>query len=188
MRRPGRVGTTRMRDTGARQVSADGNAAVTGERSQMESFTQGMRLLHARQFQQAQEFFRAAQGGPDRTVAQRAGIHALTCERLFESAGLKLSTADDHYNYAVTLLNARELAAAQVHLELALEADATADHVLYALAACQSLAGDFQRAYTNLRRAIDLQPRNRRAAREDTDFSVAMELPLFRLLCENKKP
>ena len=57
-----------------------------------------------------------------------------------------------------------------------------ADHVLYALGACQSLAGDLRGAYENLRRAIDLQPNNRRAARQDPDFSAAIERPMFRRL------
>jgi tetratricopeptide (TPR) repeat protein len=155
---------------------------------QMQCFEEGMRLFHARKFQQARESFRRAMGGPDRAVTHRAGLHAQMCEQRLESAGPVLNTPEEHYNYAVTLINSRDLAGAQKHLRAALGADSTADHVLYALAACQSLGGDLQAAYENLKRAIDLQPRNRLAARQDPDFAAMAEHPAFiRLLYPDRK-
>jgi tetratricopeptide (TPR) repeat protein len=156
--------------------------------SQMESFEEGMRQFHARRFQPASESFLRAMRGPDRAVAHRAGLHARICEQRLASAGPVLRTPEEHYNYAVTLINSRELAPAQEHLRAALEADAAADHVLYALAACQSLGGDLHTAYENLKRAIDLQPRNRLAARQDPDFAALAGHPAFhRLLYPDKK-
>jgi tetratricopeptide (TPR) repeat protein len=147
--------------------------------SQMESFEEGMRLFHARKFQQARELFHGAMGGPDCAVTHRAGLHARMCEQRLESAGLVLNTPEDHYNYAITLINSRDLGGAQKHLRAALDADSTAEHVLYALAACQSLGGDLPAAYENLKRAIDLQPRNRLAARQDPDFAAMADHPAF---------
>jgi tetratricopeptide (TPR) repeat protein len=176
-----------------------GRAATTGKTgsaappretgpSQMESFEEGMRLFHARKFQEAREYFLQAMRGPDRAVTHRAGLHARMCEQRLESARLVLNTPEEHYNYAITLINSRDLAAAQKHLRAALDADSTADHVLYALAACQSLGGDLQAAYENLKRAIDLQPRNRLAARQDPDFAAMAEHPAFtRLLYPDRK-
>ena len=112
----------------------------------MESFEEGMRLFHARQFQQAREFFL------QRPCAGRTAPWptARDCMRACASSAwnlpaLVLNTPEEHYNYAITLINSRDLAAAQKHLRAALDAEPTADHVLYALAACQSLAGDLQR-------------------------------------------
>ena len=172
------------------QDRKNGQAEPSRERgpSQMQSFEEGMRLFHARQFQPARESFLRAMGGTDRAVAHRAGLHARICEQRLESAGPVLNTPEEHYNYAVTLINSRDLAAAQIHLRAALEADAAADHVLYALAACQSLGGDLHAAYENLKRAIDLQPRNRLAARQDPDFAAMAGQPAFhRLLYPDKK-
>jgi hypothetical protein len=42
--------------------------------------------------------------------------------------------------------------------------------VHYALALCKGLSGDIDGACENLRRAIDLEPRNRISARQDADF------------------
>jgi len=147
-----------------------------------------MRLFHVRQFQQARDVFLGAQRGPDRAVAHRAELHARMCERRLGAPAVVLNTPEEHYNYAVTLINSRDLAGAQRHLRAALEADPAADHVLYALAACQSLAGDLPAAYENLKRAIDLQPRNRLAARQDPDFAAMADHQAFaRLLYPDKK-
>jgi tetratricopeptide (TPR) repeat protein len=155
---------------------------------QMESFEEGIRLFHARKFQQAREIFLQAMGGPDRAVTHRAGLHARMCEQRLESAGVVLNTPEEHYNYAITLINSRDLAGAKDHLRAALDANPTAEHVLYALAACLSLGGDLQAAYENLKRAIDLQPRNRLAARQDPDFAAMAEHPAFiRLLYPERK-
>jgi len=167
-----------------------GSAAPSRETgpSQMESFEEGMRLFHARQFQQARESFLRATGGQDRAVTHRAGLHARMCEQRLESARPVQYTPEEHYNYAITLINSRDLAKAQKHLRAALDADSTADHVLYALAACHSLGGDLQAAYENLKRAIDLQPRNRLAARQDPDFAAMAEHPAFtRLLYPDRR-
>lgn len=172
------------------QESKNGQAAQPRETgpSQMESFEEGMRRFHARQYQPARESFLRATGGTDRAVAHRAGLHAHICEQRLQSAGLVLNTPEEHYNYAITLINSRDLATAQKHLRTALEADPAADHVLYALAACQSLGGDLQSAYENLKRAIDLQPRNRLAARQDPDFTPMAGQPTFhRLLYPDRK-
>jgi tetratricopeptide (TPR) repeat protein len=155
---------------------------------QMEAFEEGMRRFHARQFQQAREFFLAAMDGQDRAVSHRAGLHARMCEQRLQSSCPVLNTPEEHYNYAVTLINSRDLVTAQTHLRAALAADSTAEHVLYALAACQSLSGDLPAAYENLKRAIDLQPRNRLAARQDPDFAAMSGHPAFaRLLYPDKK-
>jgi tetratricopeptide (TPR) repeat protein len=154
----------------------------------MESFEEGMRMFHARQFRQAREFFLLAADGQDRAVTHRAGLHARMCEQRLDSAGPVLNTPEEHYNYAITLINSRDLPAAQKHLRAALDADSAADHVLYALAACQSLSGELQAGYENLKRAIDLQPRNRLAARQDPDFAGMSQHPAFsRLLYPDRK-
>ena len=176
---------------GGRRVTAGAKAPAAppaAGRSQMDSFEEGMRLFHARHFRQARELFAAAMDGPDRAVAHRADLQVRMCERRLETPAVVLKTPDDHYNYAVTLINSRDLAAAREHLRTALDADPSADHVLYALAACQSLAGDLPGAYENLKRAIDLQPRNRLAARQDPDFAALVDQPAFaRLLYPDRK-
>jgi len=183
----GKNGQTARRPAAAGKMSSRTPVSAQGP-SQMESFEEGMRLFHARQFKEARESFLPATRGPDRAVSHRASLHVNMCERRLESSGIVLNTPEEHYNYAVTLINSRDLATAQKHLRSALEADPMADHVLYALASCQSLSGDLQQAYENLKRAIDLQPRNRLAARQDPDFAAMSDHQGFvRLLYPDRK-
>lgn len=173
---------------GSNGQAAPHAAAGSQRLSQMESFGEGMRLFHTRQLGPARELFLAASRGPDRAVSHRAVLHARMCESRLDSPNVPLNTPEDHYNYAITLINSRDYNVAQEHLRAALEAEPSADHVLYALAACQGLAGDLQGAYENLKRAIDLQPRNRLAARQDPDFApFAGQTAFARLLYPNKK-
>jgi tetratricopeptide (TPR) repeat protein len=173
-----------FRENGAVGRAPDKGNAVDGvrkpDRNQMECFEEGIRLFQAHQYHQALEQFQAAERGADRAVAHVAATRSRMCEGRLEAPVVELKTVEDHYNYAVTLMNMRELGAAQKHLQIALQADPAADHVLYALGACQSLAGDFQGAYENLRRAIAIRPCYRRAARADPDFSASIESPMFR--------
>jgi len=161
---------------------------TSGAPDQLQIYEAGIRLFHSGSFREARELFRKVLSGPDRGVAHRADLHARMCERRLEQPLVLPQTAEEHYNYGVALINARELAAAREHLQAALAMDATADHVYYALALCYGLAGDLPGAYENLKRAIELQPRNRIAARQDADFAIfANQPPLDRLLYPDRR-
>ena len=128
---------------------------------QMEVFESAIKLFHARKFREARERFLASMRGGDRGIADKSELHVRMCDRRLEEQALVLRTPDEHYDYAVTLINERKLPAARHHLLKALEQQPEADHIYYALALCDGLSGDLQGAYENLRRAIEIQPRNR---------------------------
>ena len=177
---PARPGTTRDSGAAAVQISAAQN--------QLARFEAGMKLFHARKLQEARGDFAAAAEGPERDVAQRARLHIAMCDRRLPQAGVSLRSAEDYYNYGVALLNTRNVQEARGHLEKALQLSPGADHIHYALAAAQALAGDLAGAHQNLKRAIELEPRNRTLARQDVDFApVANQPPFDTLLHPEKK-
>jgi tetratricopeptide (TPR) repeat protein len=99
------------------------------------------------------------------------------CELRIDQAAPALKTAEDHYNWGVALLNQRRLREAEAHLEEALRLAPQGDHIHYALALSRGLGGDILRASQYLRRAIELQPRNRGLARNDPDFAGLLHQP-----------
>ena len=104
-------------------------------------------------------------------------------------AEVKLSTAEDHFNYGVERLNARDVDLALHHLGRALAMQPDADHVLYTMALCCGFAGDGNGACENLKRAIDLEPRNRILARQDPEFTaLAAQFPGLRALLWRNLP
>ena len=147
-----------------------------------------MRLFHEHKLAEARGKFLEAAEGPERDISNRARLRSAMCDRRTQEPAVSLSTPEDYYNYGVALMNARNLEEARRHLERALDLAPDADHVYYALALSQGLSGDLDGAYANLKRAIELEPRNRISARQDVDFApLAHHPPLSALLYPEKK-
>jgi tetratricopeptide (TPR) repeat protein len=171
--------------------SRDGAVAVAqplDSAKQLSSFEAAMKLFHARKLQEARALFETAAAGPERDVAQRARLHIAMCDRRLQQAAVNLHSAEDHYNYGIAMINVRKIAEARSHLEQALQMAPGTDHIHYALALAQALAGDVGNAHENLRKAIELEPRNRIMARQDADFApLANQPPFDTLLYPEKK-
>ena len=180
-------------ETSKTQPAATGRSGAAAapqagnSQDQFAAFEAAVRLFHARQFKEARELFLRAVPGPERDVAHRAQLHATMCERRLQQAPVSLRTAEDHYNYAIALLNTRQIDEARKHLEQALQLSPDADHIFYALAVAQALAGDANGAHEHLKRAIELEPRNRIMARQDGDLAALAGQPPFQALLYPEK-
>src|ERR1039457_4904023 len=159
------------------------NAAPT----QFAAFEAAMKLFHARKLTEARVLFQQAATGAGRDVAQRAQLHIAMCDRRLQQTTVSFGTAQECYNYGVALIKARNVAEARTHLEKALAIAPGSDHIHYALALAQALSGDLAAAHENLRRAIELQPRNRLIARHDADFAPPAIQAAFRSLLYPEK-
>ena len=155
--------------------------------TQLNNFEAAMKLFHTRNLSEARELFQQAVEGPERDVANRARMHIAMCDRRLQQPTVSLRTAEDYYNYGVALLNTRKVAEARIHLEKALLIAPASDHIHYALAAALALDGDSPGAYENLKRAIELEPRNRLMARQDADLAHLADQPPFDALLYPEK-
>ena len=183
-------GRAKRRGAEAGREAAE-SAAVAAARAQaqaqLKSFEQGIKLLHAGKYGDAKPLFAQAASGPNREMAHNADLHVRMCDRRLEKPALEFRGIEDRYNYAIAMINVRNLPAAVEQLQAALRIDPRADHVHYGLALCRGLSGDLAGAYENLKRAIELNPRNRLAARQDADFSgISNQSPLRELLYPEK--
>jgi tetratricopeptide (TPR) repeat protein len=158
-------------------------APPSGAKLQYDAFGRAIQLLNKRNFREAKEMFEKARQGPSLEIAANAATHIRMCERRLAAPLPEPKSAEDHYNYAIALINLRNLEQARRHLDIALPMEPRADHVHYAMAVCQALSGDAQGAYDSLKRAIELQPRNRMVARQDSDLDGITHPPrISRLL------
>jgi tetratricopeptide (TPR) repeat protein len=182
---------TNLEATKGQKAGAAARAAAAesqqNSQKQLASFESAMKLFHARKFKEARELFLTAAQGSERDVAHRAQLHAMMCERRLEQTKVNLHTAEDYYNYGIALLNTRKLEDARTHLERALVMAPDADHVFYALAVAQALSGDATGAHDHLKRAIELEPKNRLMARQDGDFSTLSSQATFQALLYPEK-
>jgi hypothetical protein len=150
---------------------------------QLKVYEQAIQLFSQRKLAEARVRFLEAAKGPAPHISDRARSYVQVCERRTSAIQVKLSTAEDHFNYGVERLNARDVDLAKHHLGRALSLQPDADHVLFTLALCCGLAGDGIGACENLKRAIDLEPRNRILARQDPEFAaLAAQFPGLRAL------
>jgi tetratricopeptide (TPR) repeat protein len=163
--------------------TSDAPAAPSGFDLQLKVYENAIRLFSERKLGEARERFMEAAKGPAAQIADKARSYAQICERRTMTVELHLKTAEDHFNVGVERLNARDVEQAKLHFGRALSIKPDADHILYTMALCCGLAGDGNGACENLKRAIDLEPRNRILARQDPEFTaLAMQLPGLRAL------
>jgi tetratricopeptide (TPR) repeat protein len=151
-------------------------------KTQYKNFETAIQLLHKKSFREAMEMFEKARQGPSREIASNAALHVRICERRLAAPAPEPKSAEEHYNYAVALINLRNLEQARRHLGVALQMEPRADHVHYAMGVCLGLSGDASGAYDSLKRAIELQPRNRMVARQDSDLDGICNQPRLRRL------
>lgn len=152
-------------------------------KEQAELFEKAIALFHTREFAKARVLFERATDGPVIEMGHSARMHARICERRLSRVEPALTTAEEHYDYAIALMNQRQLEAARQHLETAAGMKPGADHVYYALALCHALRGEPNQVYANLSRAIEIDPRNRGRALRDPDFGdLSRRPPLSDLL------
>jgi hypothetical protein len=181
--------TTKKKTPAASTKSAAGTATRSvpeppspGE-IQLKLYEQAVQLFAQRKWDEARARFVEVASGPAPHISDKARSYAQICERRTNSSEVKPATAEDHFNYGVERLNARDVEQAMVHLGRALSMKPDADHVLYTMALCCGFAGDGNGACENLKRAIDLEPRNRILARQDPEFTaLASQFPGLRAI------
>jgi len=153
-----------------------------GAKEQSDLFAKAIHRFHQRKFKDALELFETAASGPAVEVSHSARTHARICRQRIESAAPDPVTAEDPSNYAIALLNEKKADLAEEHLRAAAKLAPRQDHVLYALAVCHAVRGDAHKAYEDLKRAIEIHPRNRSQARSDPDFADLLRHPAFKQL------
>jgi Tfp pilus assembly protein PilF len=150
---------------------------------QLKTWDAAVQLFSQRRYDEAASLFRDAANGPAVHVADKARSYGQICERQNAKAQVEFRSAEDHFYYGVERLNARDLAQARVHLSQALRLQPEGDHIFYTMALCCGFSGDEKGACENLKRAIDLEPKNRVMAKQDSEFtSLAQQFPALRAL------
>jgi tetratricopeptide (TPR) repeat protein len=142
--------------------------------------------FNRRKFARALPLFEQAAEGPQVALGDRARVYAQICRQRTEENKIQLRNAEDYYNYGVKLLNDRELDDAAAHLSEALRRNPKAAHAHYATAVLHALNRNNAGVYDSLKKAIELDPKNRHLALHDSDLLVVKRDPaIFQLLHSN---
>ena len=106
-------------------------------------------------------------------------MYIATCRRQIDKAQLQFETPEEHYDFAVSLLNTGYFDEARGQFSDILLEHPDADYVFYGLAVLEAITGRTQECLNNLAQAIELNPRNRLQARVDNDFQNIVDDPRF---------
>jgi tetratricopeptide (TPR) repeat protein len=145
----------------------------------VQSYESGLRALQEHKFEKAKGHLQKVLSGPNKSLVDRAQVHILACNKHLETLALQFKTTEEHYDYAVSLINVGDYVTAREHLDKLLKQNPKADFVLYGLAALHCLTGHVEESLTTLNEAIKIKPALRFQARNDTDFQNLAEDPRF---------
>src|SRR5437879_10967111 len=101
----------------------------------LQSYEAGLRAMQEHKFDKAKPHFQKVVAGPSRELGDRASVHLNTCNQHLErSAATQFKTTEEHYDYAVSLMNVGDYVTAREHLDKLLKQAPKADYVIYGLA------------------------------------------------------
>ena len=146
----------------------------------LQSYEAGLRAMQEHKFDKAKPHFQKVIAGPSKELADRASVHLNTCNQHLERTTVtQFKTPEEHFDYAVSLMNLGDYVSAREHLEKLQKQNPKADYVAYGMAALDCLTGHVEDSLKRLDEALRLNPQLRFQARNDSDFQNLAEDPRF---------
>jgi len=145
----------------------------------IQNYETGLRALQEHKFDKAKTHLQKVIGSPSKELADRASVHINTCNQHLDKVIAQFKSPEEHFDYAVSLMNVGDYVQAREHLEKLQKQSPKADYVIYGLAALDCMTGHVEDSLRNLDAAIRLNPALRFQARNDSDFQNLAEDPRF---------
>ena len=145
----------------------------------VQNYEAGLRAMQEHKFDKAKSYLQKVVSGPSKELADRASVHLNACNQQTEKAATQFKSTEEHYDYAISLMNLGDYVGAREHLEKLSKQSPKADYVAYGLAALDCLTGHVEDSLRHLNDAIRLNPGLRFQARNDSDFQNLVEDPRF---------
>jgi tetratricopeptide (TPR) repeat protein len=145
----------------------------------VQNYEAGLRAMQEHKFDKAKAHLQKVVAGPSIELADRARTHLCTCNQHLERVTTQFKTPEEHFDFAISLMNVGDYVSAREHLEKLNKQNPKADYVAYGLAALDCLTGRVEDALKHLDEAIRLNRSLRFQARNDSDFQNLSEDPRF---------
>jgi tetratricopeptide (TPR) repeat protein len=146
----------------------------------LQSYEAGLRSMQEHKFDKAKPHFQKVLTGPSKELSDRATVHLNICNQHLErSTANQFKTPEEHFDYAVSLMNVGDYVTAREHLDKLQKQNAKADYVVYGLAALDCLTGHVEDSLRRLDEALKLNAALRFQARNDSDLQNLAEDPRF---------
>jgi tetratricopeptide (TPR) repeat protein len=147
----------------------------------LRAFEQAVKIFNRRQYAEAKAMFENLQPRfPNEVeIIARAQTYIQVCNQKLAHTPSVPRNADELYDRGVFALNIGDFTQARTFFEKALRLRPDEPHLLYSLAATHAQTGSHDQAIDYLRRSIQIQPRFRSQALNDSDFSGLRENKQF---------
>jgi len=145
----------------------------------VQNYEAGLKALQAHKYDKAKTCFEKVVAGASPELADRAQVHLASCNQQMTRAATNFKTAEEQFDYAVSLMNMGDYVTARENFETLGTKYPKLDFIWYGMAALNCLTGRFPEAISNLGEAIRLNPANRFQARNDSDFRNLADDPRF---------
>ncbi|HYL92091.1 MAG TPA: tetratricopeptide repeat protein [Alphaproteobacteria bacterium] len=145
----------------------------------VQNYEAGLKAMQEHKFEKAKAMLEKIMNGGPRELADRARMHLSTCNQQLANSATTFKTQEEHFDYAVSLMNFGQYEQARGHMEKILKQNPKSDFAFYGLAVLDCLTGQVEGSLKNLNEAIRLNPQNRFQARNDSDFHNMADDPRF---------
>ncbi len=145
----------------------------------VQNYETGLKAMQEHKFDKAKSLLEKIIANGPKELSDRARVHLSTCNQQLANSSTSFKSAEEHFDYAVSLMNSGQYELSRTHLEKILKQEAKADFAFYGLAVLDCLTGQVEGSLKNLREAIRLNPHNRFQARNDSDFQNMADDPRF---------
>ena len=156
----------------------DGHAH-TGAEPTFQHYQAAVLLLQQGKYEKALSILEKLLPDAPVEIQDRCRMYISTCRRQMDKTNLSFLTPEEHYDYAISLLNTGYYEEAREQFNAILSAHPEADYAFYGLAVLEAITGRVQDCLNNLARAIELNPKTRLQARVDNDFQNMVDDPRF---------
>ena len=150
-----------------------------GFQQAVQNYEAGLKAMQEHKYEKAKPLLEKIVATGPKELADRARMHLNSCNQQLANSATTFKSHEEHFDYAVSLMNAGQYDQARTHLEKILKQNAKADFALYGLAVLDCLTSQVESSLKNLSEAIRLNPHNRFQARNDSDFQNMADDPRF---------
>ena len=89
----------------------------------LQNYEAGLRALQEHKFDKAKPLFQKVLAGGSKELADRTAVHLSTCNQHLErSTTTQFKTIEEHFDYAVSLMNVGDYVTAREHIEKLVQA------------------------------------------------------------------
>ncbi|SRR6266481_6655913 len=145
----------------------------------VQNYEAGLKAMQEHKFEKAKGLLERLIADGPRELADRARVHLSSCNQQLSETSSSFKTHEEHFDYAVSLMNAGQYDQARGHIEKILKQNPKADFAYYGLAIIDCLTAQIESSLKNLGEAIRLNRQNRFQARNDSDFQNMADDPRF---------